>query len=137
MVVSTYDPEKGRGREVLRRPENESPSLNLSPDGRRIAVLVGNPSHNIRLYRLDGSVDREIVVRGARQLASVNWASDAKGFYCGHSQGGEIETLRVELDGKSRVIWKESGKWATPSPDGKHLALMGIAREASAWLLKK
>jgi hypothetical protein len=95
-------------------------------------------SNRIRLYRLDGNVEREIVVRGARYLASANWASDGRGFYCGHrAGGGQYETLRVELDGTSRVIWKESGLWAKPSPDGKHLALMGVSSESNAWLLRK
>ena len=117
------------------RLQERSPGLNLSPDARRISMLVKN--NRIRLYRLDGSVEREIVVRGANYLASANWASDGSGFYCGNNQGAQFETLRVEHDGTSRVIWKESGVWAKPSPDGKHLALMGFSRESNAWLLGK
>ena len=136
MVVSTYDPDKGRGREVLRLKE-ESPGLNLSPDGSRIAMVLRNPPNRIRLYRLDGSVDREIEVRGAKYLTSANWASDGSAFYCVDSRGTETETLRVELDGTSKVIWTKPAGWVKPSPDGKRLALMGFSRESNAWLLGK
>ena len=93
--------------------------------------------NRIRLYRLDGSVEREIVVSAARYLATVTWASDGAGFYCGNNLGGpQYETLRVEFDGSSRVIWKDSGVWATPSRDGKQLALMGLVRDSNVWLLR-
>jgi hypothetical protein len=84
-----------------------------------------------------------MVVREAKYLYSVNWAIDGRGFYCGNNLGGpQFETLRVELDGTSRVItsrviWKEWGMWAKPSPDGKHLALTRLVRDSNVWLFRK
>jgi Tol biopolymer transport system component len=137
-VISTYDPENGRGPEVLRL-QGEGPGSSLSPDGRHIAVLAGDPANRIRVYGLEGRLERDIAVKAAVQLRSPNWASDGRGFYCGNiiSGGSRYETLRVELDGTSQVIWEQSGLWATPSPDGKLLALMGLTRESNAWLLRR
>jgi hypothetical protein len=49
--------------------------------------------------------------------------------------------LYVDLKGNAHVSWKQKGtfetwSWKTPSPDGKHLAILGEAVNSNAWMLE-
>lgn len=139
VVLSFYDPLAGRGRE-LARIENAGLTAAISPDGKAIATLMGNPSRSIRLYSPDGRIKGEVKVQRATDLGSLSWTADSRGWFCGDmakptSAPGGIRLLRVDLDGRTRVLWDRSGLWAKPSRDGKHLAMYGSFQSSNVWAI--
>ena len=51
---------------------------------------------------------------------------------------GGAALLHVELNGEAQPIWQQSqafSTWGFPSPDGRHLAILGSNAESNAWLI--
>lgn len=49
--------------------------------------------------------------------------------------------LYVDLEGRANVLWQEGfacrdWTWGVPSPDGRHLALVGYTVDSNVWILK-
>ena len=87
----------------------------------------GHPVDNIFLK------NREV------QLNSMDWAPDGEGFYAGAVVGhNRSELLYIDRQGHSHFVWSANvpQMWAIPSPDGKHIAIMGGAVESNAYLLE-
>jgi hypothetical protein len=47
----------------------------------------------------------------------------------------------VDLEGRAQVIWQQEMpyadvNWGIPSPDGRHLAVLGYTTQANVWLLE-
>jgi len=64
-------------------------------------------------------------------------ASDAF-FAIAQNQEERWVLLRVNLDGKSRVLLELTSPWGsfvTPSPDGRRLAYATLTTESNVWLL--
>jgi hypothetical protein len=136
VLVSLYDPVLGKGREVA-RIEGAGLSAAVSPDGRTIATLMGNPSRSIRLYSVEGRLQRDINVGGVTSLTSLSWTADSDAFYCGDmNPQGSVRLLRVDMDGRTRVLWDRSGLWAKASPDRRHLAIYGLFYSSNAWAIR-
>jgi len=148
-VFTSFDPMKGRGRE-LAKIETE-PSMtrpwDLSPDGTRLAILansqqdVGN--HNgarIRLVSLANEATKDLVVPGAHNLCGADWsaAGDAL-LVCSYTTEGSV-LLRVNLEGEAKPLWPGRlsilGTKAVPSPDGRHLEFVDWSIESNAWVLE-
>ncbi len=145
LTFTAYDPLKGRGK-VLRTLAKEPPdSYNTapSPDGTTVAIAKdGEAEIHIRLLSLSGAADREITVKGWPNLPinrSLDWSSDGKGFYCGSASAQSHALLHVDLKGNARVLWQTKGFGGTygiPSPDGRHLAVMGSVENSNVWMLE-
>jgi Tol biopolymer transport system component len=144
IVITAFDPVKGRGR-VLRTKEKDSSQdyggTALSPDGSTYAVSQsGEPEIHIRLLSLSGGSDREITVKGWPSNTNLDWANDGKGLYCGSSspQGGTL--LYVDLKGNARVLWQYKGRisqvWGLASPDGRYLAILATLTNSNVWMIE-
>jgi serine/threonine protein kinase len=139
-VVFELDAAKGKGRELLRVPRSMAHNgASLSPDGRLAAFNWGRPSNRIRIFELGTTKQRDITVHGAAFLNSIDWAADGQGFYCGASTlSGQSTLLRVGMDGGTKTLWQQrSGRqvFGIPSPDGKHIALLGWTVDSNVWLM--
>jgi serine/threonine protein kinase len=163
-VLYALDPEKGKGREVLRTDPALDPSQDedwdLSPDGSSLAFIKGDAqrrSFQIQVRPLAGGVGRELNIRGwgnsgvsnppvARDAhglvgtaGSIRWAADGKGWYVtrpeGHTYGWKL--LKVDLTGKATQLGQGTD-WglAIPSPDGLHAAVTGPALTSNVWMLE-
>jgi hypothetical protein len=47
--------------------------------------------------------------------------------------------LRVDLQGQVLVLWKPEGgraTYAVPSPDGRHVALLGWTLDSNIWMME-
>jgi hypothetical protein len=71
-------------------------------------------------------------------MTSLDWAIDGKGFYVGSSDG---VLFFVDLDGHTEVLWKKETLWGAgprglPSPDGRHLAMLGWTIDSNIWMLE-
>lgn len=138
-TFSKLDPMKGRGPAIAKvsiAPESDF-FWDLSPDGRHIAVLEGL-SGRIHILSLIGEAAREINTTGLATTQFINWAADGKAVFVSRPTRQGFELLRVELNGKSEVLWEERGGLGTSalaSPDGKHLAIRGWSMTSNFWTM--
>jgi hypothetical protein len=139
LIFTTFDALKGRGREIARfetEPEANY-SWGLSLDGTRIAILKNGDRRNHSLS-LTGQAPEEIEVRGGDHLEGIYWAADGKGWFtCALRPTGSV-LLHVDLQGKADPLWEQEGntvEYGLPSPDGRHLAIVGTSRNNNVWML--
>jgi WD40 repeat protein len=142
LTITSFDPFKGRGS-VLKTIETD-PTVaydwDLAPDGSKLAIYrVGEAEARVRLISLDGGEDRESAVKGWGDLQSIDWSPDGKAFYCGSVSQEGATLLRIDLQGHAWVLWHQKGAtatWAPPSPDGRHLAVLGQIVNSNLWMLE-
>jgi Tol biopolymer transport system component len=139
-IVSLLDPVRGKGRELLRH--NYISPAALSPDGQRLAVIIGGPRVNlIRVLSMSGVVERELVVPDATHIEKPYWSADGQAVYCGEQVKGRGATIwYVPINGTPRRIWSHDGSstpYAVPSPDGKRLAIFTSWLDRNVWMLER
>jgi serine/threonine protein kinase len=138
-IMGLFDPISGRGPEILRRTGERTTGPSMSPDGRHIAfVLPGTPRNRVRIVDLNGAIEREITVRDAQNLRSLQWSADGSWFLSSdvRPEGGRL--LHVRRDGTAQVLLSQPAEeWfdGTPSPDGKHLAAFTTKTNANVWMV--
>jgi hypothetical protein len=142
MIVTALDPLKGRGPELFRFAlvaNDENWSLDLSPDGNRVAVTrsLAGP---IYILSLRGQVLQQVQVKGWSNLESLLWAADGKGLFVTAVIRNGRELLHVDLQGNANVLWENTGgsgeTVAFPSPDGRHLAYNGWTTNGNMWMME-
>ena len=145
LVVVAFDPLGGQGKELVRIPLEVGSSADigldyswqLSPDGSWIGI-VKRHGHQIRLVPLRGGPMRTIIVRGHPDLQEVNWATDSQSMFVSSVEPGAAALLHVGLNGDARPVWQQPQPkliWGFPSPDGRHLAILGASSDANVWLI--
>jgi Tol biopolymer transport system component/DNA-binding winged helix-turn-helix (wHTH) protein len=140
LIFSTFDPIKGRGRELARLPKDPKIEFhwNLSPDGKRIANLVpGAPA--IHLLSLDGKPPREITVKGWPVFNTLDFSADSTGFFVSSMTNGGGTLLYVDFNGKAHPLWQQRSArfaWGVPSWDGRRLAILGPTPNGNLWMLE-
>jgi len=145
LVVAAFDPLGCPGKELVRIPLEASSSADigfdyswqLSPDGSRIGI-VKRHSNQIRLVPLRGGQTRMITVKGFPDLLDLNWAIDSQSMFVSTIEPGGSTLLGVALNGDAQPIWRQHQSkltWGFPSPDGRHLAIMGASSEANVWMI--
>ncbi len=125
-VVSEMDLVKGKGREIYRDPDSHAGGPDVSPDGKWLAGKPSGTKITLRAF-LTGAVVREIPVRSAARLTSLDFAPDGKGFFSGDVTATETRLLYIDLSGRATVLWRQAGSfvmWAIPSPGGRNLAML-------------
>jgi Tol biopolymer transport system component len=143
LVFTSFDPLKGRGREVARIERNSTfspPQWDLSPDGSRIAVGMYNATDGrIRIIPVAGGPPSDIVVKGWAGIEYVDWSPDAKALYASSRAAAGTTLLRVDLQGRAERLWVDRSQYAgpgTPSPDGRHLLLAHWTLEGNVWMIE-
>jgi eukaryotic-like serine/threonine-protein kinase len=144
MIVTAFDPIKGRGPELARFDVDPNLDQNvdnllcaISPDGTRLAV-ARSPDSPIEIRSLRGQPLLTIHAEGLDKLWNIGWAADGKAlFVAKHVQDG-TELLHVDLRGKTTRLWKSIGPRCdgTPSPDGRHLAIYDWKRSSNMWMME-
>jgi hypothetical protein len=145
LVVVAFDPLEGPGKELVRVPLEVGTSADigfdywwqLSPDGSQIAI-VKRHGNQIRLVPLGGGLTRTITVKDYPDLLDLNWATDSQSMFVSTVQPGRATLLRVALNGEAQPVWQQHQSkltWGIPSPDGRHLAIMGANSEANVWII--
>jgi hypothetical protein len=153
LVFTAFDPAGGRGAELTRFEVDPAARYDagastgiripyvwdLSPDGTRIAVLKRSEGR-IHIISLVGQAARELKAKGWKSLETLDWAADSKGlFACSLQRASTL--LYVDLFGNARSLWapKASLSLATravPSPDGRHLAMIGFTLNTNMWMME-
>jgi serine/threonine protein kinase/Tol biopolymer transport system component len=145
LVVASFDPLGGPGKELARISLEVGSSADLgfdywwqlSPDGSRIGIVKWH-SHEIRLVTLRGGQTRTITVKGFPELLHLEWANDSQSMFVSTFEPGGATLLRVALNGDTLPIWRQpqtKTTWGFPSPDGRHLAIMGGNLESNVWII--
>lgn len=71
-------------------------------------------------------------------MALLDWAADGKGFLIESFPG---LLLFVDMDGRTDILWKSEAypndaPWGVPSPNGRHLAMLGWSVDNDIWMLE-
>jgi serine/threonine protein kinase len=143
--IVSFDPLDGPGKELVRVPLEAGTSGNmgfdyvwqLSPDGVWIAI-VKRHGHQIRLVPLSGGQTRTITVKDYPDLMDLNWATDSQSMFVSTLEPGGASVLHVDLNGDAQPVWQQPQSvftWGFPSPDGRHLAILGSNSEANVWMI--
>lgn len=146
MVVTSFDPIRGRGREIARFDLSRDIDITvenilcaISPDGSRLAI-TRSPEGPIEIHPLEGGSTLMVPVRGSRQLFGLAWAPDQNGFFLESHTGDTAELLHIDMRGNTSTLWKRRGTSAraggVPSPDGKHIAIYEMQRPANMWMME-
>jgi serine/threonine protein kinase/Tol biopolymer transport system component len=145
LVVAAFDPLGGPGKELVRIPLEAGSnadigfdySWQLSPDGSRIGIVKSH-GNQIRLVPLAGGPTRTITIKGYSDLMDLNWAIDSQSIFVSTLEPGGATLLHVALNGDAQPVWQRpqlNATWGFPSPDGRHLALLGASSEANVWII--
>ncbi len=120
---------------MFRKPAGTG-DVTLSADGSRLAFLVGEPKHTIRITTLAGALVREIEVPGRARAQPLEWDETHHGFITTSNGAGNV-VMFVPMTGSPHVMQQDNNfyyGWAIPSPDGRHVAIAAFNGRANAWM---
>jgi Tol biopolymer transport system component len=140
LVFTALDPLKGRGRELARYDIDPAVDYNhvLSPDGSRIAI-VKRSEGAIHVLSTAGGPQKVIEVKGWSSLENVDWTADGKGLIVASPVQAGHALLHVDLDGNAQMLWQQAQNleiYGVPSPDGRHLAILGWTLNSNLWIIE-
>ncbi len=145
LVFSSFDPVNGRGKELARMEVDSIKDYDwdLSPDGSRIAIHKSTEAP-IQIISIAGQATKQLNATGWNSIENLHWAADGKGLYSASRTVDSSVLLYLDLQGNTRVVWEQNGTMGNesagtsgiPSPDGRHLAMMGYALNANMWMLE-
>jgi serine/threonine protein kinase/Tol biopolymer transport system component len=143
MVVSDFDPIKGRGAELARfefdpqfNPKVSFALWSISPDGTRFAVSRG-PAGPIQVYSFKDKSTHLIQPKGTIDLSNLAWAADGKAFYFSNRIKDGMELLHMDLQGNTKSLWKNNDRtFCVPSPDGRFLAINDRKQNFNMWMME-
>jgi hypothetical protein len=138
-----FDHQRGQGNEIAGMEFDSKliPQFALSPQGSEIAVVDPKGQANrIRRIPIAGGPYSEVEVTGRKDIESLFWAADGKGWFASSVTPGNGEfLLRVDERGGSNVLFEEKtdgrDTWGVPSHDGKRLAFLQWTAAANVWLI--
>ena len=144
MIVSVIDPIRGRGPELARFDLDrevdvfkENLVCDLSPDGTGLAI-TRSPESPIEIHSLRGKLMHIIPSQPLGRLTSITWSANGNGFFATRRAPGGTELLHIDLKGTTQSLYKCTG-WgcfASPSPDGRHLAILDNRHSMNMWMME-
>jgi serine/threonine protein kinase len=147
MIVTAFDPIKGRGTELARFALNPDRKVgwfrdihllcDVSPDGTRLALA--RSSHGpIEIHSLRGHPSLVIPTKGLDKLQSIKWAADGQGLFVSNVVNEGSEIVHVGLHANTNTMWKcnTDDCFASPSPDGRHLGIYSRTVSANMWMME-
>ena len=135
IAFSTFDPLRGRGKEVLRVKPYRG-SFTLSPDGTRIGLIRRSYTEGIiEMAPLDGGAHQKVSLAPYTQITNVAWAPDGKSIYANSFSSRGTTIVHADFAGHVKLLYKPT--WEifalSVSPDGKHLAYGPSIDDSNAW----
>ncbi|HEY6388256.1 MAG TPA: WD40 repeat domain-containing serine/threonine protein kinase, partial [Candidatus Acidoferrum sp.] len=144
MIVTSFDPIKGRGSELARFDVDPNLDQNvdnvlvaMSPDGTRFAA-ARSADDPIEIRSLHGPPTPITRFKVPGKLSNIGWTANGKGLFAARHVHDGTELLHVDLQGKTTLLWKSNGPNGalTPSPDGRHVAVYDWKRTANMWMME-
>jgi Tol biopolymer transport system component/DNA-binding winged helix-turn-helix (wHTH) protein len=152
LLLTTFDPIKGRGHEVGKIEAPMGPgtvSWDLSPDASRIAFTHSDRREGrIHFLSLTGETIPDLVIRGwhgvmlkvlTAPVAALAWAHDGNGIFVTRVSAIATTILYIDLQGHAYPLWEQQGSlasWCVPSPDGRYLAITKTDWDSNVWMLE-
>ncbi len=109
--------------------KSEAFSPELSPDGRRASVVMGDPNNDVWVYELDRGVQTRLTTNVQAQIAPV-WSPDGSRIvFVQGLRGGRAEfvlaTIAADEAGKQKDIYESKERFEVTdwSRDGRYLLL--------------
>src|SRR5215469_13463693 len=83
LVLSAFDPVKGRGRELVRIPTDRKKSYNwvISPDGLSVVVRVAYSESTLKARRTDGRPAPDLAIKGWPTLEYFDFSTNSTGLF--------------------------------------------------------
>ena len=142
LAFYALDPIKGKGRELARIDLNLLPEAyqwDLSPDGSRIAFVLGGEQKDrrIRILALSGGAPHELTLTGWIQIDDLKWAADGKGWFVVGNSTTSNGLAYIDLEGRTHPL--QEGlmvAYSIPSSDGRYLALAKGTAAANVWMIE-
>jgi serine/threonine protein kinase len=136
LIFYTLDPLRGLGKEVARiQGATRQIPWSISPEGNRIAVAIAD---GLCIIDLRKGTERNLKLPEL-YIWSLSWTADGNALFAAVSQSAQYRIVRIELDGKTRVLLNRGrNQWLAfpkPSPDGRHLAFSQLTFETNVWLV--
>lgn len=145
LIFTSFSPLDSRGKELTRMDvdSNAEYEWDLSPDGSRIASHKANEAP-IQIISWAGHTTKQLNATSWKSIENLHWAADGKGFYSASRTADSSVLLYLDLQGHARIVWEHKGTMGNesagtsglPSPDGRHLAMMGYTYNANMWMLE-
>ena len=147
MIVTAFDPVKGRGAELARIALNPDRKVglfrdvhlicDLSPDGTRLA-LARSSYGPIEIHSLGGQPVQIIATKKLDKLQFIKWAAEGNGLFVSNVTNGGSEIIHVDMRGKTNRLWKcnTDDCFPSPSPDGRHLGIYSRTITANMWMME-
>jgi len=144
MVVTAFDPLKGRGSELARfdldpnfNQNFDHLLCNISPDGTRLAASRG-PGGPMQIRYLRSGRTQTIPVKSLSRMQNVSWDADGNGLFVSNMTHDGSEIVHVDLLGNAKVLWQRNtnASFVRPSPDGRHLAIYENRQSANIWMME-
>ncbi len=130
---------RGQLTEIETDP-NRDFNFDLSPDGSRIALSeFDSKEGRIRFLPVAGGNAREVTVKGwVTFTAGPDWTPDGEGVFVSSWSPRGATLLHVDLEGNAHALWEQKGlrTWGVPSPDGRHLAMLGWTLDSNVWMME-
>jgi DNA-binding winged helix-turn-helix (wHTH) protein/Tol biopolymer transport system component len=145
LAFYTFDSASGKHAllKTVQDPDWFLDNWSLSPDGTTLVLAKkhrGAIQADIRMLRLDGTVDRTLHLENWFGISYIDWAADGKSIWVNAANSAGTQTLlNVSTGGKVTPFLEESEMelgWAIPSPDNKHIAMWRGDTSSNAWLLE-
>jgi Tol biopolymer transport system component len=136
--LTWLDPTGRATGKIGERTEAYSPEI--SPDGRRAAVVLGDPANDVYVYELDRGI-RTRLTNGAVVVPSALWSPDGtQVLFTTQAQAGAFTTCIAPADGsgKWREIYKSAERTEPTSwsRDGKYVLFnRGNIGATDVWFL--
>ena len=144
MILTAFDPIKGRGTELTRFDVDPNIdqlanyfSWDFSPDGTRLAAARGSDGY-LQIRFLHGGPTQIVRLKGLNDIRTLAWAADGKAFLVSNGSKEGSVLLHVDLQGNATVLWKCAGQSceARQSPDGRHLEIIDFKQSANMWMME-
>jgi Tol biopolymer transport system component len=138
-VFTSFDPVKGRGREVA-RVDTAAQGWNVSPDGSMLAVVTGKERENqIRIFSVPGGAAHDLTVQGWSNVFYVNWLADGKSMTVESLTPKACTLLSVDLQGNAHPLWEHRASdvcFGVASRDGRYLAISASTISSNVWMIE-
>ncbi|MBV9623865.1 MAG: protein kinase [Acidobacteria bacterium] len=141
LIFSAWDDLKGEQGPVLRKVNVDSDMWDweVAPHGDRIAFIETGKGR-VQILSLTSADKQEFTIKGWREMDNVFWAADGRSLYFSSPTPRGAALLRTDLAGNIQVLRQESaGVHQTsgiPSPDGRHLAMLGWSINGNIWIVE-
>ena len=112
--------------------KGEAYSPELSPDGRRASVVLGDPNNDIWVYELDRGV-RTRLTTNAQVVVAPLWSPDGSEILFATQNDFALKTMPIHGAGEQKVIYRLEDRIETTSwsSDGRYI-LGGVGNIGSA-----